>query len=190
MVVTEEGNVKEDKSPWPGWAWIERLVWIVVLVVVVRRLGPQVRSVMSAGGDLGHMPPFAVETLGGDSLKAEDLLGKVVLVNFWATWCAPCRVEMPGFDRVYQDYQAEGFAILGFATDREGRAPVEAFLTEHNISYPVALAPPGLSQAFGGLQGLPTSFLIDRGGVVRHRVFGFYAPPALRLAVRRALAEE
>lgn len=96
---------------------------------------------------------------------------------------------MPGFENVYRDRRDQGFVIVGLSTDRAGAAQVERFLAEREISFPVAMAPPGAKRAFGGVRALPMSFLIDRQGRIRHTVTGIFAEPALRLAVGRLLAE-
>src|SRR5690606_16982844 len=106
----------------------------------------------------------------------------VVLVNFWATWCPPCRFEMPGFQRVYEEYADEGFVILGLSTDRGSRRAVRDFLSERGITYPVAMATAQSVRAFGAGNLLPTSYLLDRTGKVRYTVRGIYAEPALEQA--------
>ena len=172
------------------WRWVERLVFLGVLVFAGSRLGPQIGAALGVGRDLGTVPPFAVESLDGDLIASEGLLGQVVLVNFWATWCGPCRFEMPGFQKVYDDFREDGFVILGLSTDRGGRSVVDAYLEERGVTYPIAMSTHDLEQAFGGIRGLPMSFLIDRAGNIRHRVFGYFAGPTLRLAVGRLLDEE
>ena len=182
-------KVASGKGTWPGWVWVERAVWVLVLVIVIRRFGPQIAATVSVGDDLGALPDVELVTVQGDTLRSADLAGKVVLVNFWATWCPPCRVEMPGFERVYQDLKDDGFVVVGLSTDRLPPEEVAAFAVERGVTYPIALSPPGLGAQFGGVDGLPTSFLVDRGGQIRHRVFGYYASPTLRLAVQRMLKE-
>ncbi len=172
------------------WRQIERVVFIGVLIFAGSRLGPQIAAAVGVQRDLGRMPAFSVESLDGDIVSPEALRGKVVLVNFWATWCGPCRVEMPGFQKVYEDLKGEGFVILGLATDREGRGVVQRYVEERGVTYPIALSSNRLEQDFGGLRGLPMSYLVDRSGVIRHRVFGFFASPTLRLAVGHLLEEE
>lgn len=153
---------------------------------------PALAAVLHAGRGRrtrGQAPQFALETLDGHRVSLADFDGQVVLINFWATWCTPCRLEMPGFQKLYRDKAEQGFVILGIATDRGDRAGVEAFLAERGIEYPVALQTREVNLAFGGVSAIPTSFLIDRNGVIRHRIFGFMPPPALRVAVNRLLDE-
>ena len=163
---------------------------VAVLILVVQRFGPQIGAAVGWKGDLGSLPDFTLETLDGSIITRADLEGKVVLVNFWATWCGPCRVEMPGFERVYQDHRDRGFVILGLSTERGEREKVADYADRRGVTYPIAISTPALENAFGGLRGLPTSFLVDRDGKIRNRVFGFFASPALRLAVGRLLDSE
>ncbi len=135
-------------------------------------------------------PDFVLTTLEGEPVTAESLRGKVVLLNFWATWCPPCRVEMPGFQDVHDEFSDDGFVVLGVSTDRTGRAAVTEFLRERGITYPVAMADGAVVNAYGGARVLPTSFLIDRQGRIRHEVRGYFAEVALREAVRRLLEED
>jgi thiol-disulfide isomerase/thioredoxin len=167
--------------------WAERALWAFVLGLFVVRFGPQAGAAAGFGRELGSMPQFRIETLDGDLISSEDVEGKVVLVNFWATWCGPCRLEMPGFQGVYEDYKDEGFVILGLSTDRGDLSTVTEFLEARGVEYPVAMSTRELEIAFAGIRGLPMSFLIDRDGIIQNRVYGFFAPPALRLAVRGML---
>lgn len=163
--------------------------WILVFGFLGFRIYPQLRAAAGIGGSGREAPAFVVETLDGGWLDSEALRGKVVLVNFWATWCPPCRVEMPGFQRVYEDRRDEGFVVLGLSTDRGSVRPVREFVQERQLTFPVAMAPNPVVTAFGGVRALPTSFLIDRQGVIRQEVTGIFAEPALRLAVNHLLAE-
>jgi peroxiredoxin len=166
---------------------LELALWILVLGLVVWRFGPQVGAAFGLRAGTTPAPDFSVETLDGDTLRLTELRGQVVLVNFWATWCAPCRLEMPGFQRVWEDHAERGFVIVGLSVDRGVRADVERWVRQRGITYPIAFAPGAVTRAYGGANVLPTSILIDREGRIAHRVEGFYAEPALRAAVRRLL---
>jgi thiol-disulfide isomerase/thioredoxin len=180
-------------SPW--FTWGERLVWIGVLVFVAVRLGPQLSALTGLSLPAAHpvegtRPVWAVRTLDGTSLSSEELRGRVVVVNFWATWCPPCRLEVPSLQKLWEERRGEGLVVVGLSRDQGGRGVVEAFLDERGVTYPVALADRDLVDAFGGTPGLPTTLLLDREGRVRHRVYGYFTPPALRAAVGRLLDEE
>jgi cytochrome c biogenesis protein CcmG, thiol:disulfide interchange protein DsbE len=165
------------------------IAWILLLGFLVYRISPQVRAAIGAGAGDSMAPAYAARTLDGESVSLEELRGKVVLVNFWATWCPPCRLEMPGFQRLYEDRAHQGFVVLGISTDRAGERVVREFLRERGLTFPVAMASGQVVQDFGGVRALPTSFLIGRDGTIRQEVKGFFAEPALRMAVDRLLAE-
>ena len=170
-------------------ARIEALLWIALVAFLGYRIWPQVAAAFGVASANAAAPDFTLTTLDGAPVSRDALRGQVVLVNFWATWCPPCRVEMPGFQDVYDRKNAEGFTIVGISTDAAGRAHVARYLREHGISYPVAMASAGVVRDFGGVRALPTSFLLDREGRVRHEVRGFFAELALEQAVERLLAE-
>jgi peroxiredoxin len=169
--------------------WVERLVTVALLAFVVVRLGPQLGALTGIGPEVGRAPEYAFRALDGTEVRSADLRGRVVVLNFWATWCGPCRLEMPSLQALHEDAAAEGVAVLGLSTDVGSVSAVEAFLSERGITYPVGSATAEHRRAFGGIPGIPTTFVIDRSGTVRHKVVGYFAPPAMRAAVRRLLDE-
>jgi len=180
----------DPRSAWKtALVWLERAVTAGLLVFVAVRLGPQLGALLGVSPDGGEAPAYELETLAGDTVRSAELAGRVVVVNFWATWCAPCRLEMPTLQKLHERRAADGVLVLGFATDVGGDGPVQAFLEERGITYPVGRATAGHRRAFGGIPGIPTTFLIDREGVVRHKVVGYFASPALNAAVSRLLGE-
>jgi peroxiredoxin len=170
-------------------ARLEALFWLVFAVFLGYRIWPQLAAAFGVASANVAAPDFQLTTLDGAVVSRDALRGKVVLVNFWATWCPPCRVEMPGFQDVYDRKKAEGFTILGISTDAAGAQHVSRYLWEHEITYPVAMASGGIARAFGGARALPTSYLLDRQGRIRHTVTGIFAEVALEQAVNRLLAE-
>lgn len=168
---------------------LEAVAWTLLLAFLGWRMWPQVAAAVGVESDAGQAPAFRVTTLAGDTITAESLRGKVVLVNFWATWCPPCRLEMPGFQDVHERHRDRGLVVLGLSTDAMGGQPVADFLAEHGITYPVAMARGSITRDFGGITTLPASFLIDRQGRIRHQVLGFFSETALEQAVGRLVAE-
>ena len=164
-------------------------LWALVIGLIGWRFGPQLMAATGTGDTDVAAPAFNIVMLDGQRVSSESLRGNVVLVNFWATWCAPCRLEMPAFERVYNARKADGFTVIGLSTDVTGDDRVQRFIDQHGITYPVAIAPPGLAQQFGSPRAIPTSFLIDRRGVIRYRITGYFVEPALRAAVSRLLGE-
>lgn len=168
----------------------ERIGWALLVGFLAWRLSPQAGAALGVTSMNQAAPGFRVTTLEGAPVTPDSLRGKVVLLNFWATWCPPCRVEMPGFQDVYDEHRDDGFVVLGVSTDRAGRDPVREFLQENGITYPVAMANGEIVNAYGGARVLPTSFLIDREGRIRHEVRGYFTEVALRQAVQRLLDED
>jgi peroxiredoxin len=111
-------------------------------------------------------PEFALKDVNGATVRLSDFRGKVVLLNFWATWCGPCKFEIPWFIEFEQANKDRGFAVIGVSMDEEGWAVVKPFLAEWNVNYRTLLGNDIISQLYGGVDALPTSFLIDRDGKV------------------------
>lgn len=126
-------------------------------------------------GEIGSsLPGFSVKDLQGHTISSADLRGKVVLIDFWATWCQPCKNEMPGYQRLADRYGSQGFVVIGFKfeTMPDMEDPLQ-FAREIGVRYPLAVATEELKQKFGGIPGLPTTLLYDRQGVLRSKVIGF-----------------
>lgn len=178
----------KTKRRWPK-ATIEAALWIGVLGFLGFRMWPQLAAAAGLGSSGPQVANMRVESLAGDSIALADLRGKVVLVNFWATWCPPCRVEMPGFQKVYTKYRDQGFTIVGLSNDRGPRSVVTEFVQARSLTFPIAMANAEAVRAFGHPRALPTSYLIDRQGRIRYTVPGIFAQAALDRAVRELLAE-
>jgi peroxiredoxin len=109
-------------------------------------------------------PNFALKDANGKTVRLSDYRDKVVLLNFWATWCGPCKIEIPWFVDFERQHKAQGFAVVGVSMDEDGWQAVKPFVTELGINYRVLLGDDTVAQLFGGIDSLPTSFLIDREG--------------------------
>lgn len=153
------------------------------------RFLPHIGAVVGVESGDRQQPAFSVTTLDGRSMSDSTLRGHVVLVNFWATWCLPCRAEMPLLQAMAYRHDAAGLVVLGLSVDRSGPEPVRQFLAGRRITYPVAMVGRETETAFGGVQGYPTSVLLDRTGRVRYKVLGPLAMASLEPAVRRLLHE-
>ena len=146
-----------------------------------------------------HAPEFLVTTLDDQSVGLDHYQGKVVLLNVWATWCAPCLEEMPSMERLYQQLSGADFEILAVSVDFpvEGGAPVEAlesFARELDLSFPILYSPPGTPESIQEIfqtAGVPESFLIGKDGVIYRRVAGPTAwdAPQYREQILRLLGE-
>ncbi len=113
-------------------------------------------------------PNFTLKDANGQSVSLADYKGKVVLLNFWATWCGPCGLEIPWFEQFEQQYKSQGFAVLGVSMDDDGWPAVKPYIAEHKINYRVLLGNDSVSQLYGGLDALPTTFIIDRDGNIAY----------------------
>jgi peroxiredoxin len=117
-------------------------------------------------------PAYTVKTLDGPDLKSSELKGRVVVLNFWATWCPPCREEIPDFIAFYNESKALGLEIIGLSVDDGPAAPLKAFVKKFKIPYPIAFAEARLIRAFDPGPYIPTTFIIDKTGRIRHKQVG------------------
>jgi cytochrome c biogenesis protein CcmG/thiol:disulfide interchange protein DsbE len=126
---------------------------------------------------------FTLRDANGTAVKLSDYRGKVVLLNFWATWCGPCTLEIPWFIEFEQQYKTQGFAVIGVSMDEEGWNAIKPYMAAHKMNYRVLLGDDSVSQLYGGVESLPTTFLIDRKGRVAF-------PPHIGLAGKNEYLKE
>ena len=126
---------------------------------------------------------FTLRDANGTAVKLSDYRGKVVLLNFWATWCGPCTLEIPWFIEFEQQYKTQGFAVIGVSMDEEGWNAIKPYVAAHKMNYRVLLGDDSVSQLYGGVESLPTTFLIDRKGRVAF-------PPHIGLAGKNEYLKE
>jgi thiol-disulfide isomerase/thioredoxin len=135
---------------------------------------PPKETPIPAGETGSRLPDFTVDDLQGHTMWSADFHGKVVLVDFWATWCQPCKQEMPGYQKLLDRYGSQGFVVVGFKFDTmmDTEDPVK-FAKKIGVRYPLAVATDDLKQKLGGIEGLPTTLLYDRQGILRKKIIGF-----------------
>ena len=109
-------------------------------------------------------PDFSLKDSNGKLVKLSDYKGKVVLLNFWATWCGPCKIEIPWFIDFEQRYKDRGFAVIGVTMDEESWDSVKPYITEKKVNYRVVMGDDSVGKAYGGVDSLPTTFVIDQEG--------------------------
>ena len=131
---------------------------------------PGIKAPVKAQKDRKPAPDFTLKDSTGATVKLSDYRGKVVLLNFWATWCGPCKIEIPWFMEFEKNYKDRKFAVLGVSLDDDGWDSVRPYLEAHKINYRVLVGSEELSQHYGGVDSLPTTFVLDREGriAVRH----------------------
>lgn len=135
-----------------------------------------VRGPAETLSDLGQAPAWSLPDLSGQAIASKAYAGKVVVVDFWATWCSPCLAEIPHYIELQEKYRDQGLVVVGISMDQKGGVVVPPFAAKHAINYPLVLGDAEVADAFGGVEYLPTTFLIDREGKVRHRKIGVMDP--------------
>jgi thiol-disulfide isomerase/thioredoxin len=145
-----------------------------------------------ASGEIGSaMPSFQAKDLNGNTFASTDLKNKVTIINFWATWCPPCRKEMPGFESLSQRYKNQGLEVIGFKssmmTDTED--PTQ-FLKEAGVHYRIIASSEDIEKKFGGLQGLPTTLIYDRKGILKSKVIGFEYTEKIEATIQTLLPSD
>ena len=125
---------------------------------------------------LGPAPAWSLKDVHGQPVTSEQFKGKVVVLDFWATWCGPCRQEIPGYVDLQRKYGKDGFVVVGVSLDQAGPKVVEDFVKKFAVNYQMVMGDEAIQTAFGGMDAIPTTFLIDRAGQVRDRKVG--AEPA------------
>ncbi len=118
-------------------------------------------------------PPFKLLDLNGTNVSLSDFKGKMVILDFWATWCPPCVKEIPHFIELYKEYKNQGLAILGISVDRQGISIVKAFERKYKINYPILMADNQVVKAYGNIRSIPTTFVIDTAGKIQRIYVGY-----------------
>ena len=151
------------------WKKISSLLLGLAVVLAVTGL--------AAAGEA--MPSFSLSSaLDGKSVDSKDFKGKTLLITFFTTWCPPCRQEIPTLIQLQNDYAAKGFSVIGLSMDEKGASVVAKLIEKEGINYPVLMADAKTARDFGGIVGVPTSFLVNREGEVAKRYPG-YVPHSL-----------
>lgn len=117
-------------------------------------------------------PAWKLKDLDGKLVSSEQFKGKVLVIDFWATWCGPCRVEIPGYVELQKKYGKDGLVIIGVSLDEKGPAVVKAFAQKFGVNYQMLMADEEVVAAFGGIDAIPTTFIVDRSGKIQDRKVG------------------
>lgn len=168
------------------------VVAMVVTVMLVfgfqmaRRTGRGVSAGPSMKGQTA--PDFTLESLDGKTVHLSDFRGKGVLLNFWATWCQPCKIEMPWFAELQKQYGPQGLQIVGIAMDDASPKEIGEFAHDLGVNYPILVGKEAVGDAYGGVQFLPATFYIGRDGKVVDKVFGLKGRGEIEENIKKALA--
>jgi thiol-disulfide isomerase/thioredoxin len=140
----------------------------------------------ATAGLKGKMAPeLALKDLDGKTVNLKDYRGKAVLVNFWATWCAPCKIELPWIVKFREQYAPQGFEVLGVAADDAPKAEIAKSAKEFGLPYPVLLEGISVADKWGGLDSLPTSFFVGRDGKIEDVTVGLYSRDELEANIKK-----
>jgi thiol-disulfide isomerase/thioredoxin len=165
---------------------------VAVMLFAGMRVARNNRAVGPADGKLmgAIAPDFELTSLDGGKLKLSSLRGKAVLLNFWATYCGPCKVEMPWFVELQKEYGPQGFQIVGVAMDDASTDDIERFAKDVGINYPILLGKESVGLSYGGVNVLPTTYFLDRNGKVIAREFGLQSRSVFVDHIKQALGHE
>ncbi len=154
-----------------------------------RRMGLPEASATAAKGKIA--PDFSLVTLDGKPAKLSDFRGKAVLLNFWATWCDPCKIEMPWFIELQKQYGPQGLQIVGVAMDDADTKDIAKFAADMHVDYPILVGNDAdrenIANAYGGVQYLPESLYLDRDGKIVNKMFGLVSRGEIEDNVKKAL---
>jgi thiol-disulfide isomerase/thioredoxin len=157
---------------------VKRAIIFAVLVAV---------SPLITVGQTSHAPVLVLKDLRGRALRLSDYKGKVVVLNFWATWCPPCRAEMPDLIRMQREYRSQGLQVVGITYPPEEIAEVRQFVRKLGVNYPIALGTIETKSLFDETETLPLTIVIDREGKVRERIEGILLPQEFEQKIRPLL---
>src|ERR1700722_12928826 len=193
--VVAGGNVEDSgisKPPMGNQGKRNPLALVVVAVVaaamlyfgfhMARRSGPAPPIAKS-----GPAPDFTLQSLDGNSMRLSDLRGKAVLLNFWATWCSPCKIEMPWFVELQKEYGGQGLQIVGVAMDDASKQEIAQFAKDMGVNYPILIGKESVGDQYGGVPALPETFFIGRDGKLIDKIIGLKGKSEIEDDVKKAL---
>jgi thiol-disulfide isomerase/thioredoxin len=170
------------------------LVLVVVAFVVALMLYVGYHKARRSGGSLttrltqsSPAPDFSLESLDGKTTHLSDFRGKAVLLNFWATWCGPCKIEMPWFVDFQKQYGSQGLQIIGVAMDDASKEDIGKFAKDMGVNYPILIGKEAVGDQYGGIPGLPETFLIARDGKIVDKIIGLRGKAEIEDAIKDAL---
>jgi peroxiredoxin len=130
------------------------------------------KPIDNAQDNLQTAADFALKNSKGETIRLSSFEDKVIILNFWATWCGPCRREIPGFVDLYRKYNEEGLEIIGVSVDQNGWEAVKPFVENYKVNYPILMFNHKVIGDYGGIRGIPTTFIIDRKGKIVEKIVG------------------
>ena len=135
-------------------------------------------------------PDFTLKSVSGKKITLSSYRGKVVILDFWATWCPPCKAEIPDFIKLYSKYKKDGFQMLGISVDQGGLVDVKPFMKDYGINYPIMLATESVVREYGGIRGIPTTFVIDKAGRIVDKFEGYRPSSEFKALIEKLTKEK
>lgn len=185
--------LSQPTPPPSGGAGRNPLALVVVAVVVAGMLYLGLHMAKRPRPHLTQAtlaPDFTLESLDGKSMRLSDLRGKAVLLNFWATWCTPCKIEMPWFVEMQRQYGAQGLQIVGVAMDDASKEDIAKFAKDMGVNYPILIGKEAVGDQYGGVPALPETFFIGRDGKIVDKILGLKGKGDIEEDIKRALDTE
>lgn len=145
------------------------------------------RASSAAAKDFPAAPAFKLKDLSGKEVQLNDFKGKVLVLNFWATWCGPCRFETPALVEFRQSYLKRGVEIVGVSLDDDGTEGVSKFVEQYKVPYPILMGDSSAIDAYGPIEAVPTTFIIDKDGRIRNRHVGLFSIDDLKAEIESLL---
>jgi cytochrome c biogenesis protein CcmG/thiol:disulfide interchange protein DsbE len=177
----------------------KQFVWIIAIAILIAGAGyyfatkgkNRATSLDVAGRQSGHpsveAPDFVLNGPDGRKISLSDFEGQAVVINFFATWCPPCKSEIPGFVRVYNRYKDRGLEIIGISLDNDAEKVLPGFIRENGITYTVAIGNRNVMSMYGGVQTIPTTFFVNRKGQITNVHIGFLDEKGLEEEVKKII---
>lgn len=138
------------------------------MILILALVGCEKKQIDSA-----KAPQFKLPDINGNQVSLSDFDGKVVILDFWATWCPPCVKEVPHFVELYDEYKEQGFEMVGISLDAGGANDVKPFVEKMNVNYTMLIGNQDVTKEYGGIGGIPTTFVIDKAGQIRQKYVGY-----------------
>ena len=174
------------------FGWVATILVLVAGLAVANRywLGSRLagrQNAVTPPAASNHAPDFVLKDVAGHDVRLSDFRGQIVVLNFWATWCQPCRIEIPWFNDISDRYKDKGVVLLGISMDDGGAKDVEPFLKEMPIHYRVLIGSEEVAEKYGGIFGIPTTIIIGRDGTIATKHLGLTDKDEIENGIKRLL---
>ncbi len=164
-------------------------VFTIFMLTLGAQIGCTAQKEPAASGTLKKAPAFSLTRTDGKTVTLADYKGKVLIIDFWDTWCPPCRMEIPHFIELYTQYRSKGFEMLGVVLGREGKKTVENFIVNYKINYPNAYSTEAFLNGYGPVNGIPTTWVINKKGEIYQTYVGYRDKAVFEADIKALLAQ-